>query len=129
MRPPHSCGMEMDKLQILQPRATSIAKRHSVASVIPEIRSNPPTFTDTSCGQDYSLGLEYHEPTIFPPVSECPCDTAPVHQQPGSRAFHIDVEAHLHPAILQSANHLQPRAVAHVAIAVQRMTTNSHPHK
>ena len=61
------------------------------------------------------LALNTHEAALLTPVAECARHAVAILQQPGDGALHVDVDAQLHAAVLQRANHFQAGAVADVA--------------
>ena len=107
--------MELDELHIHQFGAGFVGERHAVAGALPGIGSDGPGFADTAGGDDDGLRFENDEAAVFAPVSESASDAAAVGEEARDGALHVNVEAKLHAAILESANHFETGAVADVA--------------
>ena len=118
-RPDHSGGMELHEFHVQQFGARFVRERHAVAGALPGIRSDLPGFSDAAGGDHDGLGLEHDEAPALAPVAERARDAVAVFQQPRDRALHENVEAHLHAAVLQRADHFQAGAVADVAEALE----------
>src|SRR5207244_7898391 len=56
---------------------------------------------------------------LLAPVAERARHPLAVFEQPGDGAFHVDINAQAHTAILECADHLQARAVTDVAEAFE----------
>ena len=120
-RPDHPRGMKLHEFHVQQLGACFVGQRHSVARAFPGIRRDLPGFPDAAGGDHDRLRLEHDETPGLAPVSERARDAVAVFQQLRDRAFHENVEAHLHAAVLQRADHLQARAVADVAQPLERV--------
>ena len=117
-RPDHSRGMELHEFHVEQFGAGFVRERHAVAGALPGIRSDLPGFSDAAGGDHDGLRLENDEAAALAPVAERARDAVAIFQQARDGAFHENVEAHLHAAILQRANHFEAGAVADVAEAL-----------
>ena len=107
--------MELNKLHIHQFGSNLVGKSHSIAGVFPGVGCDRPGFANAASGENDRFCLEHHEAPVLAPVAESAGDAVAIFQQTRDRALHVNVKAHLHAAILQSANHLQAGAVADVA--------------
>jgi hypothetical protein len=86
----------------------------AIARVFPRIRSDAISLADAASAQHDGLGFKNDEATGLTPVCKCACNAPTVHQQLRHRAFHINVYAQRHTAILQGANHFQACAITDV---------------
>src|SRR5258708_34561680 len=114
--------MKLHKFHVHQFSPGVVGERHPVAGVLPRIGSNLPRLANPSRSQNNRLGAKHHESTLLAPVTECARDAVAIFQQAGDRAFRVDVDPQLHAAVLQSANHFQSRAVAHMTKAAEGVT-------
>jgi hypothetical protein len=114
-RPNHSGRMELHEFHVQQLGACVVGESHAITGALPRVRRDLPRFPDAAGGDDHGFGFEGDEPARFAPVAERAADAIAVLQQPRDRAFHENVETHLHAAILQRADHLQAGAIADVA--------------
>src|SRR5437667_9568285 len=113
--------MELHEFHVHKFRARLISKGHTIAGVLPGVGSDAPCFANTACGDDNRLRFEYDEAAALAPIRKRARNAAAVHQQPGDRAFHVDVNSLLDAAILQRANHFEASAVAHVTKPLERV--------
>ena len=96
--------------------ASLISQRHAVARVFPGIRRDRPSFADAASGDHHGLRLENARSALVRAnIRRRPRNAIAILQQPRDGALHVHIEAHLHAAILQRANHFQAGAIAHVA--------------
>src|SRR2546429_2273320 len=65
--------------------------------------------------------FENNKAAVFAPIAERAGNAIAISEQPRDGAFHVHVEAHLHAAVLQRANHFEPGAVAYVAQPLVRV--------
>src|SRR4051812_23512731 len=115
--------MKLDEFHVEQFSAGVISERHTVAGVFPRVRGHTPSFANAA-GRHYDrLRFEDDEAPGLAPISECSGDASCVGEQSRDRTLHEDVEPHLHAAILQRTDHLQPGAIADVAEAFECMST------
>ncbi len=87
------------------------AERHTVTCIFPGVRSDSPGFADAARTNDHRLGPENDEAPLLAPIAESAGDTVAVFEQTCDGALHVNVDALVHAAILQGADHLQPGAV------------------
>jgi len=107
--------MELHEFHVHEFCARFVSEGHAVASVFPGIGSDAPGFANAAGGDDDGLGFENDEAAGLAPVGKGAGDAATVGQQARDRAFHVDIDALLDAAILQSSNHLEASAVADMA--------------
>src|SRR5213594_3518471 len=124
-RPDHSRGMELNEFHIHQLRPRFISKGHPVAGVFPRIGSDAPRLPNSAGGDNNRLRFENDEAAVLAPIRKSAGDTAVIRQEPGARAFHVNVDALLDAAILQRANHFEAGAVAHMAEALEGVPAKS----
>src|SRR5690348_3709326 len=117
--------MKLDKLHVHEFRACFECERHAVTCVLPGIGSNGPGFADAAGGDDDGLGFEDDKAAVFAPISESAGDAAAVGEETRDGALHVAIEAKMHAAILQSANHFEAGAVTDVAEALVGMAAES----
>src|SRR5207249_1901476 len=78
-----------------------------------------PGLPDPSRGDHDRFGPEDHKPAVLAPVAERAADAAGVREQPRDGALHVHVDAELHSAVLERADHFQAGAVPDVAEALE----------
>src|SRR6185437_12060583 len=115
--------MELHKFHVHQLGACFVGQRHAVAGVFPRIGSDFPGFADATCSDDDGFCLEDDEAALFAPITESARDAVAIFQQARYRTLHVNVNSHADAAILERANHFQTGAIAYVAEALERMTT------
>ena len=114
-RPHHAGGMKLHELHVHQLGARVVGERHAVAGVLPGVRGDLPGLADAAGADDDGLGLEDDEAALLAPVAEGAGDAVAIFEQPRDGALHVDVDAQMHAAVLQGADHLEAGAVADVA--------------
>ncbi len=122
-RPHHPGGMKLHELHVHQIGTRIIGERHTVAGVFPGVRSDLPGLADAARTNDDRLSLEHDEAPLLAPVAESAGDTIAIFEQSSDRALHVDVDAQMHAAILQGANHLQPGAITDMAQPLKGVAT------
>jgi hypothetical protein len=106
--------VELDELHVDEVGTRPQRERVPVAGVLPGVRGDLPRLADTAGGQDDRRRLEDDEPSRLPPIAERAGDAVAVLQQPGDRALHEHRDLRSGRPVLESPNHLQTGAVAHV---------------
>src|SRR5204862_5593955 len=82
--------------------------------VFPTVAGDFVGASDATGGEHHRFGPEQSETPALALVTERAHHAVAVFQQPGDRAFHVDVDAHVNAVVLQSPDHLQARAIADV---------------
>src|SRR2546421_12967076 len=106
--------MELHKLHVLKLSASFVRKGHSIAGVLPGVGGYAVGFADAASGHDYRFRFQDNKASLLAPVSEGAGDAVAIFQQADDGAFHEDIKAHSHAAILKRANHLQASTVTHM---------------
>src|SRR3984893_18681102 len=112
-RPDHAGRMKLHELHVDQICTCVISERVTVASVLPTIAGNFVRPPNSASGQHHRFGAENLEASAFAFVTKCSDYAVAVFQERKNGVLHIDVDALVHAVILQRANHLQARAIAH----------------
>src|SRR5206468_1114692 len=113
-RPDHPGRMKLHKLHVDQIRPRVISECVTVASVFPAVTGDFVGPPNSASGQHDRFGTEDLEASAFAFVTKRPDDAVAVLKKRKNRVLHMDIDATMHTVILQSANHLQARAIAHV---------------
>ena len=113
-RPDHAGGMKLDELHVDQICTCVISERVTVASVLPTVAGNFVRPPNSASGQHHRFGAENLEASPFAFVTKCSDHAVAIFQEGKNGVLHIDIDALVHAVILQSPNHLQARAIAHV---------------
>ena len=113
-RPHHPGRVELHELHVDEVGTRPQRGRLAVTGVLPRVRGDLPGLADAAGGQDDRLGLEEHELAGVAPVAHRARDAVAVLEQALDLALHVDVDALVNRVVLERADHLQPRAVAHV---------------
>src|SRR6266487_3787731 len=112
--PDHAGGMKLHELHVDQIRTCLISKRVTVASVLPTVAGNLVRPSNSASGQHHRFGAKNLEASTFAFVTKCSDHAVAIFEERKNGVLHIDVDALVHAVILQSPNHLQTRAIAHV---------------
>ena len=113
-RPNHSCGMELDEFHVQQICPRMIRQRMTVAGVLPTVARHLERAPHAARRQHDGLRLEQPKPTALAVVAKRAHHAVAILQQLYDRTLHVHLEPLMNAVILQRANHLQSRAVAHV---------------
>ncbi len=107
--------MKLNELHVHQVGTCVVGERHAVAGVFPGVRGDLPGLADATGTNDDGLGPECNEAALLAPIAERSGNAITVFEQSCDRAFHVDVDAQVHAAVLQGADHLEASAVPDVA--------------
>src|ERR687891_1578450 len=86
----------------------------AVTGVLPGVRCHLVGLADPTRGQNDRRSTEHDEAARLPPVAEGARDAVPIREQPRDRALHEHLDPRLDRPVLEGADHLEPRPVAHV---------------
>src|SRR5580704_3812368 len=113
-RPDHASRVKLHELHVDQICTSVISKRVTVASVFPTVAGNFVRPSNSASGQHHRFSAENPEPSAFAFITKSSDDAVAVFEKRKNGVLHIDVDALVHAVILQSPDHLQARAIAHV---------------
>ena len=122
-RPDHAGWMELHHLRVQDFRAGVEAHPDAVAGALPGIRRDPVNPAPSPGRHDEGFAGEGDELAVDPVVAESAHHPVAVLEQPGQRDFHVDVDAELDDAVLQTTNHFEACPIADVAKPPVRMGT------
>ena len=106
--------MELDEFHIQQIRPRVIRQRMAVAGVLPTIARYLERPPDATGRQHDGFRLEEPKPPALAVIAKRAHHAVAILQQLDDRALHVNLEPLMNAVVLQRANHLQPRAIAHV---------------
>jgi hypothetical protein len=72
---------------------------------------------DPAGGEDHRLGAKENEAPVLAPVAEGAANALSVGEEARHRALHVDLHSAVDAMLLEGADHLQARAIAHVGEA------------
>ena len=107
--------MELDHLGVEDLGAGVEAHADAVPGSLPGIRGDFVKTTPAAGRHDDGLGPDGDEGAVNPVVAKGADDPVTVLEQPGQRDLHMDLDAELDNAVLETADHFQPGAITDVA--------------
>ena len=106
--------MKLHELHVHQRGPGVISQRVAVAGVFPTIAGYFESPANAAGGQHDGFGAEQLVAASLALVTKCSGHAAAALEQCNYGAFHVHVDALMDAVILQSADHLQARAIAHM---------------
>src|ERR1700720_1945092 len=107
--------MKLNEFHVDQLSARVISERVTVAGVFPTIARDPEGAPDSAGGQHDRFCFEESKAAALAIVCERAGNSITILEQSKDCAFHVNVYALMDAVILERANHLETRAVAHVS--------------